>query len=358
MTTPPSDGELFAARLLEQGASGLAGFAASLLLEEHPEVEERYAPDAMQTWKGYFRQRLLELAAAVQAGETPLFTARLEWARQAHVARGQQVDDLILGLQALSRVLGEHLPEAARSLPQRMLEEARTQLQQTEPTLDEEGLDPEDPYQRRALEYLHSILEGKGHQAIDDVLTLVQEGASPLDVYLEILLPAQREIGRLWHRGEVNIAEEHLVTSTTERAQSVLVHSAPAVEPNGRTVVAAAVAGDQHDIGLRAVSDAYQLAGWRTLFLGRNMPPRDLAEALGFFDADLLLLTATLTTHLPRVRDTIEAVRQHSGPDVRILVGGATFDESPDLWEKVGADAHAPTIREALDVGARLVGLD
>jgi methanogenic corrinoid protein MtbC1 len=87
------------------------------------------------------------------------------------------------------------------------------------------------------------------------------------------------------------------------------------------------------------------------------MPMQDIPSTLTFFDADLLLLTATLSTQLPRVQSTIRAVRDRCERDVKILVGGAAFDEAQDVWRKVGADGYGPTIDEALQVGNRLVGL-
>jgi methanogenic corrinoid protein MtbC1 len=345
------------AELLEHGAPSFAGFAANIMLEDEPELERRYAPGAHALWRDHLRERVYELSAAVATGESGLFVARIAWAREGFVARGQSQSDLDRALDALRRVLEEHLPEKARRLPLDLIDQGRSVLAAQEPMRPTPRLDPADPDSRAALDYLRRVLEGEPRAAIDGVLALVDGERSALDVYVDVLLSAQREIGRLWHLGEVNVAEEHLVTATTQRAVAVLVHSAPSTAPNGRTVVAAAVAGDDHDIGLRAVSDAFELSGWRTLFLGRNMPGRDLVQALEFFDADLLLLTATLSTQLSRVRQAIASIREHPELGTRILVGGSVFDEAPDLWERVGADAHAPDIRSALSVGARLVGL-
>ena len=297
-----SVGDAFAAKILEQGASGLAGYAASALLEAHPDIESRYGAAAHTLWQSHLRQRILELAAAVESGESKLFVSRVGWAREAFLAREQGDGDLGHSLQALTTVLEEHLPEPARALPLKFLEEAHRALTSPRSEVEENLLDPGDRLQRQTLRYLQTILDGHPHRAIDELVEFAREEGSPLDVYVDVLLPAQREVGRLWHLGQTNIAEEHLVTSTTQRAMAALVHAAPPVQSNGKTVVAAAVAGDDHDIGLRAVSDAYELSGWRTLFLGRNMPARDLVLALDFFEADLLLLTATLSTHLSSVR--------------------------------------------------------
>jgi methanogenic corrinoid protein MtbC1 len=350
-------GNRFAAELLERGASGYAGFAASLVLEKVPEAKQRYKPDAFATWKTYMTQRILELAAAVGTGEPLLFSSRVMWSRKAFVARNYDEGDLAVSLSALKDVLADNLPAAAGTEPLEYIEQALDALSKSRPELEASELDPSRPNDRLALRYLQGVLEGNVAEAINNVLAATRAGKSPMEIYLEVLLPAQREVGRLWHLGDMTVAEEHMVTFATQRAMAALVQSVPPEAANGKTMVAAAVSGNVHDIGLRAVSDVFQMAGWRTIFLGADVPMQDLPPSLTFFDADLLVLTATMSTQLPRVRYTISAVRDRCERDVKILVGGAAFDEVQDVWRKVGADGYGPTINEALKVGRQLVGL-
>ncbi len=351
-------GNAFAGEMLERGASGYAGFAASVLLEKSPGIKQRYQPDPFGNWKTHLTQRILELAAAVSTGESLMFTSRVMWSRKAFLARNQDETDLVISLSALRDVLAENLPAAANKDALAYVGEAIDMLSGARPALEASELDPSRSNDRLALRYLQGVLEGNVAQAINELVESTREGMSATDVYLQVLLPAQREIGRLWHLGDVNVAEEHLVTFATQRAMAVVVQSVPHESANGKTLVAAAVAGNVHDIGLRAVSDVYQMAGWRTIFLGCDMPMQDLPATVTFFEADLLMLTATLSTQLPRTRQTIRTVRERCGNDIKILVGGAAFDEAQEVWRKVGADGYGPTIDEALSVGARLVGLE
>ena len=353
-----SAGNAFAAEMLERGASGYAGFAASVLLDKSAGIKQRYQPDPFGNWKSHLTQRILELAAAVSTGEPLMFSSRVLWSRKAFLARNQDEMDLVISLSALRDVLAENLPAAANKEALAYLQEAMDMLSGEAPVIDDSELDPSREHDRLALRYLQRVLEGDVAQAINELVESTREGMTATDVYLQVLLPAQREIGRLWHLGDVNVAEEHLVTFATQRAMAVVVQSVPHDSANGKTMVAAAVAGNVHDIGLRAVSDVYQMAGWRTIFLGCDMPMQDLPATLTFFNADLLLLTATLGTQLPRTRQTIKTIRERCGNDVKILVGGAAFDEAQDIWRKVGADGYGPTIDEALRVGNELVGLD
>jgi methanogenic corrinoid protein MtbC1 len=348
----------FLAELLTRSASGYAGYAAGILIEQARTIDKRYGQEAFLSWRKHLTQRVIELSAAVAAGEPKLFVARLMWSKKLFIARHQDVAELEVSLIALSSVLNERLPDIARHDSAEYIDLALRALRENNPEIDVSELNPASPNDRIALEYLQTILEGNIGAAIALVTATNKIGLDPTGVYREVLLPAQREIGRLWHLGDINVAEEHLVTSTTQRCMAILANetnNAPAI---GKTVVAAAVAGNVHDVGLRAVTDLFQMAGWRSIFLGADVPIRDLPATLTFFESDLLLLTATLSTQTPKVAETIRIIRDRCERDVKILLGGGAFDEAPLLAERLGADGYAATIDEAVSTGSKLLGLD
>ncbi len=355
-TKPGPDANAFAADLLERGAAGYAGFAASLMLQRDQAMADRAGATGLGSWRAHLTQRVLELAAAVAAGDARLFTGRVTWSRKAFQARGQRDGDIRVSLEALRDVLVDKLPEAATAEAVGYLDAALALLAGPVPTMDPSELDPARPTDRLALRYLQQILEGDAAAAVRTVAA----GAAELGhrtVYLDVLMPAQREVGRLWHAGDLTIAEEHMVTSTTQRAMAVLAAAGQPAEPNGRTVVLAAVAGNVHDIGLRALGDLFQLAGWRVIFVGSDVPAQELPTLLTFFDVDLLVLGATLGTHVPRVEQAIRSIRERCEREVKVIVGGSAFDEAPELWQRVGADGYGSRLDAAVELGGRLVGL-
>jgi methanogenic corrinoid protein MtbC1 len=350
-------GNAFASEILERGASGYAGFSASLMLERDPELSGREEVDALSAWRSHLTQRVLELAAAVLVGESVIFTNRVSWSRRAYTARGQRESDLRDSLQALRDVLVERLPKAALDLPVAYLDTALTLLDASPLPPEPSALDPKRPTDRLALVYLNKILEGNIADAIEMLVAEAMGSIGPQSAYIDVLLPAQREVGRLWHAGDISVAEEHMVTAATQRTMAVLASRAAKRPANGCTVVVAAMSGNVHDVALRALADLYQLDGWRVIFIGSDVPLLDLPKILAFYETDLLMLGATISTQLPRVKKAIEAIRGRFGSQVRVVVGGAAFNEAPDLWEKVGSDGYAATIDDALKVGARLAGL-
>jgi methanogenic corrinoid protein MtbC1 len=126
--------------------------------------------------------------------------------------------------------------------------------------------------------------------------------------------------------------------------------------PNGKTVLTAAVTGNRHDIGLTAVADFFEMAGWRTIQLGADVPVRDLVQAVEFFDVDLLALSASLSVQLEAFKSTVQSVRSVRPDDtVKILAGGHAFANSGDLAVEMGADAYAADPEEAVRIGSELV---
>lgn len=355
----PTERHPFAAELLQKSCQSFAGYAASAMLAASPETARRFGPDASAGWKTHQAQRLLELAAALRVGSPGLFVARVRWMQKAFQARSQGIEELGASLRSLREVLAERLPAPARSGALDYLDAGIAALSATTPAPLESELDPARPNDRIALAFLQKVLSGDLGDATDEVLRAVAAGLPVATAYLEVLLPAEREIGRLWHTAKVSVAEEHLVTYAIQRTMAILSHqSRPAAgKGNGKTVVVAAVAGNAHDIGLRAAAEIYRLAGWRATFLGADVPPEDLVSMLGYVEADVLLLGVTLAPQLPKAAETVRLVRERCERPVRIIVGGAAFDDAPEVWQAVGADAYAASLGEAERLGARLVGL-
>ena len=344
----------FVAQILESSAVGYAGLTASLLFDRQPDIATRYEPEGFSSWKAQLRRWLLDLSAAIEAGEPALFEARMLWTKKEFTARQASVDDLQAALGALRDVLRERLPEGSVETTVRTVERALAAV--AAPAGEEgAGRDPGELLGRPALSYLKTILEGNSREAIEQVLEQVDGGTPVKEAYLNVLIPAQREVGRMWHGGELSIAEEHVVTATTQRLMALLCERERPSSRKDRTVVLACVAGEVHDIGVRAISDFFEMAGWRAINLGPDVPDEEIARGVEFFDADLVVLAATLDPHVKAVKRAIERIRTLEGRVVKIIVGGTVFQSTPDLWRKVGADGHAGSVEDAEPLGSRLI---
>ena len=349
------------ARTLESRADRLASIASELLLQnwkegDGPKTGRSARSNLQDEWTHHFRQRVLELSAALATGEQRLFTERVSWSRRAMRARMQDNSPIHESLHSLRKALREEFDEDTLGEALSCIDAAIDDYRNKLPEEQVSRLEPGIPTQRLALLYLQSALEGNTRQAMEIVLDAIDAGLPHKEAITNVLLPAQAEIGHLWHIDHISISEEHIVTTTTHRLMAVIVDRAPRVADRGKTAVAASIAGNVHDTGIRAISYLLELDGWRTIYLGADMPRNDLPAAVHFFDADVVLLSTALSSQLSRLRDSIAAIREICAKDVRIMVGGNAFWDAPEAWKTIGADGYTGDAMSAVTLAAALAG--
>ena len=203
-----------------------------------------------------------------------------------------------------------------------------------------------------ALDYLTAALAGRRDDAIGVVRKAMMSEVDVSDIMVDILQPAQLELGRLWESGEISIAHEHYTTAITQLALSLLY---PRMLLNrtllGRSIVATSIGSEAHEVGIRMISDLLEQAGWRTAYLGADVPNADVIERVAQHRADVLAVSATMAGHIRGVRELISELRADPRcADVRVLVGGRPFTINPRLAAIVGADGWAPGAQEALEL--------
>jgi methanogenic corrinoid protein MtbC1 len=354
----------FCAQVLTASAPALAALSVDRLLASRPGLARRYDPGAAGKWRESLSTRIAQLAAAVAVGSPELFVRQADWDRAAHAARGgeEMAADLAAAIDALSTTIDEELPPSASATALAYVKAAAARLT-APPPAEPRFIDPATPEGRLAGEYLLAVLEGDRRKAADLILSRAQVTPgepgklSVSDVYTKVLAPVQRELGRLWHLNESTVAEEHFATATTHMVVSMLYPYLPRKALNGKVSLAASVEGNAHDIGVRMVADHLEMEGFRSVYLGANVPIADLTLAVHDFRVDLLALSASIGTQLPTLRDAIRAVRA-AAPKVKILVGGGAFQADPEaLADRTGADAYAPDLLSAVSTAKRLVGL-
>lgn len=346
----------FLAGLLRSSARALAGYAASELVQSVPASKDDFEVDPFTMWQNWLAGRTEELAAAIAVGKPELFADEIQWGTSVLESRGIPPEHFKASIECLRRVLLEELPEDGRQLADDYI---RRGLDRFDGATKEpcRRLTPETPAGRLGARYLAAVLEGDRRQARTIVLEEAARELSIPKIYLEVVLPTQEEIGRMWLANEITVAEEHFATSTTRTLLAQLLARAPARPRNGKTAMTAAVAGNRHDIGLHIVCDFLEMDGWKAVQLGADVPVADLVEAVGCFQVDLLALAATQSQHLQTLRETIAAVRSQQDAEIKILVGGLALRSCSDAAYELGADAYAASAPEAVSVADSLFGL-
>ena len=210
---------------------------------------------------------------------------------------------------------------------------------------------------RLSTTYLELLIGAKRKEALDLVNGALDRGMLLEDLYLRVLQPAMREVGRLWQLNEISVAQEHYVSAATQLIVSQLYPRLLDGPRNGKVMIAGCVASNLHEIGLRFLCDIFELRGWDTHFYGANTPTRDLMSTIRGRRPDIVAIGATLASQLPPVASFIEEVRKEPAmKKIPILVGGAAFWGNEDLWKDLGADGFASDASTAVRLAADLTG--
>ena len=163
------------------------------------------------------------------------------------------------------------------------------------------------------------------------------------DVLTGLVVAAQLRVGELWAGNQWTVAREHAATAVAETVVHRLSDDLP--EPTlGPLYVVACVEREWHALPALVVSTILRAAGYRTLYLGASASRDELVARILDTGPRLVMLSASLTSSLPRVRRHIEAVR---GTGTPTLVGGHAFDTGGVRAHRLGATAYAVNVAEA-----------
>jgi methanogenic corrinoid protein MtbC1 len=346
----------FVAALVTSARKSLAAGAVLRAGEVDPGALATFGASGFNDLKVHAEGLLDHLVQALVVGRPALYADQVGWLKTAFVARGIDLRALRVLLAALRDELASELPpEAGRTA--RDFAEAGARYFEVAPSETPSPLAPATRENDLAKRYLLAVFEGRRLDAIAIAEGAVASGLGVQDLYAKVLGPAQIEIGRMWQRGEVHVAEEHLSSRITEQVMSIMNARMPREPRNGKRVLITSANGDLHDIGLRMVADHFEMKGWDAVFLGASMPAEDAAAAVRDFEVDLVAVAAKLVLHVRTTAELIAAVRAAStNRRVPVLVGGYPFQIVPDLWRIVGADGVASSAVEAVAAGQSLTG--
>ncbi|MDI3287780.1 homocysteine S-methyltransferase family protein [Polyangium sp. 15x6] len=199
-----------------------------------------------------------------------------------------------------------------------------------------------------------AVVEGDKDGVPGLVKRALAEGMDPFDIFLNVLTPAIRHLGDLFGSGKKFIP--HLIASADAMKAGVAVLM-PLLEASGNiekkgTVILATVKGDIHDIGKNIVGLMLRNFGFEVHDLGRNVPLEDILAAAREHKAQIIGLSALMTTTMMRMKDVIDAVRGQGLPHV-VMIGGAVT--TPSFAEEIRADGYGKDVGDVVAIAERML---
>ena len=201
------------------------------------------------------------------------------------------------------------------------------------------------------------VLKGNGNAVVADTQKALEDGLEAKEILDNVLLRAINEVGELFDKGKYFLPQ---LIASAEAMKASIGYLEPMLmtgqsEREMPTVVIATVEGDIHDIGKNLVALMLKNYGFRVIDLGKDVPKEKIIEAAIENNAQVIALSALMTTTMQQMRHVIEYAKEKK-VDAKIIVGGAVITQ--EYADEIGADGYSRDAAEAVKLTKRLLQLE
>ena len=203
-------------------------------------------------------------------------------------------------------------------------------------------------------ELKEAIYKGNMIKAKAEVQAALDGGADPQQIIDESMIPAMEAIGKDFAEGRAFVPNLLLSARAMKACLEILKPLMMAENSTILgTVVIGTVKGDLHDIGKNLVAAMLEGRGFKVVNLGADVSKERFIEAARENNADIICLSALLTTTMGYMKEIVDAVRE-AGLAVKIMVGGAPLNA--EYAASIGADGYSSNANEAVALAKSLLG--
>lgn len=199
----------------------------------------------------------------------------------------------------------------------------------------------------------HAVLKGNRNGIAALTKAALEAGEEPQVLLNDVLLPAINEVGELFDKGKYFLPQ--LISSAEAMKNAIQVLEPLLMQDtdsrNMPVVIIATVEGDIHDIGKNLVALMLKNYGFRVIDLGKDVPGDEIIRAAKENNAQIIALSALMTTTMQRMREVIALARKEE-LTAKVMIGGAVITQ--DYADEIGADGYSRDAAEAVKVAQRL----
>lgn len=200
------------------------------------------------------------------------------------------------------------------------------------------------------------VIDGEDEEIIDAIKEALDAGVCMTEIVNNSLIEAMNVIGPMMASGELFVPE---VLMSAETMQVGLNYLKPMLKDGDikilGTVVIGTVQGDLHDIGKNLVAMMLESSGFKVINIGIDQSPQAFVDSIIEHKAQIVGLSALLTTTMPSMRDTVKLIKE-KGLDVKVAVGGAPVSQA--FADEIGADGYSDDATGAVVLCKRLLGAE
>lgn len=200
-----------------------------------------------------------------------------------------------------------------------------------------------------------AVAAGKRTDTVRITQELLAAGTGPEAIVEKGLVPGMAIVGDQFKRNEIFVPEMLVAARAMKEALKILepLLATAGIKPK-YTALIGTVQGDLHDIGKNLISMMWRGANFAVVDLGTNVSPERYLAAAQEHKANIIGLSALLTTTMPAMKETVRILKAAGLPNMKIMIGGAPITQA--FADDIGADGYAADAGTAVDVAKRLVG--
>lgn len=205
------------------------------------------------------------------------------------------------------------------------------------------------------IELKDAIIKGLKDTAVSSCLAAL-ESITPMEVINTMIIPALNEVGSDFEKGKVYLPQLLMSADAASLAFDAVKSKIDKKDSvSEKPVILATVKGDIHDIGKNIVKVVLESYGFNVADLGKDVAPQKVCDAIASTGANLVGLSALMTTTVPAMEETIALIRQ-THPDVKVVVGGAVLTE--EYASVIGAHYYAADAMDTAKIARLLYGAE
>jgi 5-methyltetrahydrofolate--homocysteine methyltransferase len=201
-----------------------------------------------------------------------------------------------------------------------------------------------------------AIVAGDAKTARATTEQALTEGIEPLTLVMDHMAPAMSEVGRRFECNDYFVPELLLSARAMKSAMELIrpLLTASGAQPLARVAIGT-VKGDLHDIGKNLVAAMLEGGGFEVIDLGVNVTPEQFVKTVKEKNANVVALSALLTTTMPSMKTTIDALQQAGvRQQVKVIIGGAPITQK--YADEIGADGYSDNAAEAVNLTKKCLG--
>ena len=172
--------------------------------------------------------------------------------------------------------------------------------------------------------YFEALLKGDKEECIKIANHILSEGADIKEIYFDLLQKSMYSIGDMWENNRTSIAEERIASDITANIIDLIYPHVILKPKKGLKILIACVDKEHHSMGARIISDYIELNGWKSIFLGANVPCSEIIDSIKIYKPDVVGISSNYYLNLPRLIKLVEEIN-NKYPGQEIIVGGQVF---------------------------------